>query len=95
MKLVNKTVREKLPTLYLQEPEKDAVAHVKFFTPWSNWTWYASEFYGKDTFFGLIQGFDKELGYFSLSELESARGPGGLRIERDLSFVPTALSELR
>ena len=30
----------------------DAIAQVKFFTPDSNWTWYATEFDGKDTFFG-------------------------------------------
>ena len=31
-----------------------------------------------------VDGFEKELGYFSLRELESARGPLGLPIERDL-----------
>ena len=47
-----------------------------------------------DTFFGLVQGFDEELGYFSLEELEQARGPGGLTVERDLSFKPRALSQV-
>lgn len=46
-------------------------------------------------FFGLVQGFEVELGYFSLAELEEIRGPGGLTIERDLHFEPRPLSEIR
>ena len=45
-------------------------------------------------FFGLVAGHEVELGYFALSELEEARGPLGLPIERDLHFEPTALTEL-
>ena len=90
MKLLTKELREKLPELYSNENKKDPKAVVKFFTPLSNWTWYATEFDGDDTFFGLVDGFDKELGYFSLAELESL----GPKIERDLWFSPTPLSEL-
>ena len=35
-----------------------------------------------------------EMGYFSLSELETVRGPWGLSIERDLWFEPRPLSQL-
>jgi hypothetical protein len=35
-----------------------------------------------------------ELGYFSLKELEEARGPLGLPIERDQLFEPKTLKEL-
>lgn len=73
----------------------DALARVKFFTPDSNWTWYASEFDGENIFFGLVIGFMPEFGYFSLSELEDALGPLGLPIERDLHFDPKSLRELR
>jgi len=55
----------------------------------------ASEFDGRDIFFGLVIGFEAEFGYFSLSELESVRGPLGLPIERDQHFRPRALVELR
>ena len=68
--------------------------YVKFFTPDSNWTWYATEFDGEDTFFGLVEGLCKEVGYFSLSELETVRGPMGLPIERDIHFKPKALEEI-
>jgi hypothetical protein len=72
----------------------DALAVVKFFTPDSGWTWYASEFDGEDTFFGLVSGFEVELGYFSLSELKRVRGKLGLPVERDLYFRPQTFKEL-
>ena len=95
MKLLTKELRAKLPPLYSTEKDEDPTAVAKFFTPDSNWTWYATEFDGEDRFFGLVDGFDKELGYFSLSELASARGPLGLPIERDRWFSPKPLSECR
>jgi hypothetical protein len=94
-RLLNKHCRMKIPKLYSQEekgPEAQAV--VKFFTPDGNWIWYATEFDGEDLFFGLVIGLETELGYFSLAELESVRGPLGLSIERDLHFGPTKLDEL-
>ncbi|HBG27922.1 MAG: hypothetical protein A2Y10_16505 [Planctomycetes bacterium GWF2_41_51] len=95
MKLLTKEIRKKLPPLYAQEDKGGkTVVHAKFFTPDSNWTWYATEFDGEDTFFGLVEGFEKELGYFSLKELESVRGSLGLPIERDLYFKPKTLEEI-
>jgi hypothetical protein len=95
MKLITEEIRKTLPPLYANENEKDPIARVKFFTPWTSWTWYATEFDGEDLFFGLVDGFEAELGYFSLAELESVTGPGGLRIERDLHFKPAPLSTIK
>jgi len=67
---------------------------VKFFTPDSHWSWYASEFDGEDTLFGLVIGHEIELGYWSLAELRQVRGPSGRLVERDLDFEPTSLREL-
>ena len=93
--LLTEELRKKLPELYECEDQGlNALAQVKFFTPDSNWTWYASEFDGEDIFFGLVSGLEVELGYFSLSELQSVRGPLGLPIERDLYYVPKTLQEL-
>lgn len=44
-------------------------------------------------FFGLVDGFDKEWGYFCLSELESVKGPFGLGIERDIHFDDEPVSK--
>lgn len=93
--LLDQASRERLPLLYANEEiGLAALALVKFFTPDSNWTWYASEFDGEDIFFGLVSGFEVELGYFALSELDEARGPLGLPIERDLHYDPKTLQEL-
>jgi len=96
MKLLTKELRAKLPKLYETEntPVEEKTAIVKFFQPWGSWTWYATEFDGDDLFFGLVHGFEKEWGYFSLRELESVTGPHGLKIERDLYFQPTKIKDL-
>jgi Protein of unknown function (DUF2958) len=95
MELLTNVLREQLPPLYSQEQEADPLVICKFFTPDSSWTWYALEFDGVDVFFGLVIGFEQELGYFLLSELQHAQGPLGLPIERDLHFPPTRLSVVR
>jgi len=95
MKLLTQEIRKKLPPLYSQDGKGGkAVAYVKYFSPSSSWSWYGVEFDGQDTFFGLVDGHCKELGYFSLSELESVRGPMGLPIERDLYWQPMTLREI-
>ena len=87
----------------------DALATVKFFSPDSGWVWYASEgspvdgdsYFDTDKekvdflFFGLVIGYEIELGYFSLSELTNTRGPSGLLIERDKFYQPKTLRELQ
>jgi hypothetical protein len=88
-------VRHKLPPLYANEKiGLDAVAQVKYFTPDGMWSWYGSEYDGEDVLFGLVAGFEVELGYFSLSELREVRGSLGLPVERDLHYEPKTLREL-
>jgi len=97
MDLLPEEVRKRLPPLYSQEEIQDPVVHVKFFTPDSNWTWYATEGSEQDDdfmFFGYVIGLEKEWGYFVLSELQAAKGPLGLPIERDLYFEPKPMSRV-
>ncbi len=102
MKLLTKEIEKKLPKLYSQEHVRDPVCKVKFFTPDSSFTWYVIEG-GKQEdgdwlLFGKVISHicpEGELGYVSLSELESVRGPLGLPVERDLFFSPTPLSECK
>ena len=103
MKLLTQKIRRQLPPLSADPPGGQAVAYVKYFTPDSNWTWWAtlgSPITGSDEaetdfqFFGLVQGHCRELGYFNLSELETVRGPLGLPIERDLYWKPKTLAEI-
>lgn len=103
MKLLPKSLRQKLPALYSQDDKGgNAVVYVKYFCPDSSWSWYVTE--GSPLpngdnqqdfrFFGLVDGLDKELGYFLLSQLASARGPMGLPIERDLHWQPRTLAQI-
>jgi hypothetical protein len=87
----------KIPALYSQsEKGSDAIVHVKLFTPDSNWTWYLTEYDPADRLaFGLCVFFvEAEMGYVSLAELETVRGPMGLRVERDLYWTPRPLREV-
>jgi hypothetical protein len=70
--------------------EPDPLPVVKLFNPMGAATWLATGLdEDDDTMFGLSDlGFGTpELGFFSLSEIESVRLPGGLGIERDLFFA--------
>ena len=74
-----------------KQNEKDLGKKVlKFFTPWSNWSWYVTEgekeSNGDWLFFGFVEGMEREWGSFRLSELTSVTGPMGLKIERDRWF---------
>ena len=84
-----------MPKLYAQDSKGDsAIAYVKYFTPRSNWTWYGTEYDPIERmFFGLVIGFEPELGYFSLDELEEMARKG--KVERDLYFDPTTIGQLR
>ena len=81
-----------------QTPNDQIPILVKFFCPWNQWTWYVTEAERRENgdwlFFGFVEGFEKELGYFVLSELTSVTGPGGLKIERDLHYDGHNLGEV-
>ena len=98
-KFITKEIEKALPKLYSQEDVSDPMVVAKWFSPYSNWRWFAIEWDGEDRFFGLVQGLDTELGYFSKQELEELTfGAGRFEVpavERDLSWQPKKLSEVR
>ena len=87
MKLLTKELIRQFPKLGETDgkPMGERKIIAKFFHPFSSWTWYAFEYDGTDEFFGLVDGHEKELGSFSLAELESVKVMG-LGIERDRYF---------
>ena len=91
MMLLTKAIEKKLRENGKKRP-KDAFPVVKFFTPDAGATWLITELDSDgDTMFGLCDlglGFP-ELGYVSLSELQSVRGRLGLPVERDRWFKAT------
>lgn len=94
MKLIPQ--KHTIPLLYATEDDNNPQCHIKLFTPDSNWTWYIIEIdESNEVCFGYVVGLEKELGYFSISELESVRGALNLPVERDVGFTPTLLSEVK
>lgn len=78
----------------------DAKVIVKFFSPYSNWTWYVTSGVKQDNgdwyLYGLVKGFESEIGPFMLSELDAAVGPGGApAVERDCYFGDHTLGEFK
>ena len=99
MKLLTAQIRKATPALYSQEGNKDPVAKAKFFSIRSDHRWYMTELNAETGLaFGLVTvNGEAELGYFDLNELGSLRAFGGRLpvVERDTSFTPTLLSEIR
>ena len=97
MKLLTKAIEKQLPPLYAQEKKgSNAKAFLKLFTPWTHWTWYVTE-YDPETqeCFGYVDGDFPELGYFSVTELESVKHPQlMLGIEREIHFEPIKLRDI-
>ncbi len=104
---LTKEILKRLPALYSNEDsdgnsiDKDPMVHVKFFNPCGSWSWFGIEYSDPAPdgiprlFYGLMHGDEDELGYFSLDELESVKGPLGIGIELDRWFHPIRLSVLR
>lgn len=97
MELMTGELEKLFPPLCTTEKKnpEDITVIAKFFDPTGSWTWYATEYDPKERlFFGFVRGFENELGYFSLDELESVKGRFGLGIERDLHFGKHTLAEV-
>ena len=70
-----------------QMPDADHIPVVKFFNPFGQGTWLATELdEDGDILFGLADLGYPELGSWSLSEMAAIRLPFGMEIERDLHF---------
>ena len=99
-KLMTKELGDTIPALYANEnvADYDAVlAPAKLFSPYNGWRWYITEWEAETGLcFGLVEGFETELGYFSLDELAEVTVFGGVpAVERDLYWEPTTLGEIR
>lgn len=87
MGLVTEELRAQLPSLYATQFEKDPMVWARLYSERDGWAWYVTEFDGTDLCFGWVVGWDEEMGYFALSELEAVGD-----VERDLGFEPCRLS---
>lgn len=95
MRLLTQELRRKLPRLYATEEQNNPTLICKFYLSMTPWVWYATEFDGKDTFYGYVEGsFKKDFEYFSLRRLENLQGPFRIRVQRDYTFKPQRLSDV-
>lgn len=100
MKLITSQILNKIKKTPLSSTDgkPNAKCIVKFFNPCGRGTWYAFEGEvqenGDILFFGIVDLFDKEYGYFTLSELQSIQLPFGLKIERDMYYTPQTKEEI-
>lgn len=88
---IRKTLNIILPSLDLVDEQENpqTVAH---FTNLKGWDWYiiAGKPFGEDDFylFGLVNGYEKELGFFTLKQIIDA---GGIY---DLEFIPIGVYDI-
>ncbi len=95
--LLTEELRKALPKLREQQGSDDPIVYAIFFFPLSDWRWLVTEGErrGDDfIFFGYVFGFEAELGYFALSELEGVN-IDGLKVERIEDFEPAPLKTIR
>lgn len=94
--LMTREIAEGLPRLYEQDGAGDPTVYVHYFSCVNGWDWWLLEFDGTDEAFGLVEGYDDELGYFSIKEMEELNHQMGFAaIERDEHFEPKSLSAVR
>lgn len=101
MKLITRQIEKRLEKfpLYSQNSKGDNATIVcKFFL--ASWTWYVLEAQkqpnGDYLFYGIVDnGRELERGYFRLSELESLRVWGCVKVERDMYFNPIVVGKCK
>jgi hypothetical protein len=91
MKLMTEEISKQAQEQYgLGADMQNQLIVAKFFDPCGAWSWYVmnQDPNDPDYLWGIVDGFEVEAGSFSLSELETVKGPLGIGIERDLYFTP-------
>lgn len=91
--LMTEEIAKTVPRLYGQDGAEDPTVYAHYFSCVNGWDWWLLEFDGTDEAFGLVEGYDDELGYFSIKEMaELNRQMGFAAVERDEHFSPKPLS---
>ena len=99
-KLMTKELGAKIPRIGANDEVDDyddVLAPAKLFSPYTGWRWYITEWPAETGLcFGLVEGFEVELGYFDLTELAESTVLGNVpAVERDLYWEPKTIGEIR
>ena len=95
MQLMTQEIAEQLKNQFPMGSDMEQLVVVKFFDPCGSWSWFAMNMdEDGDYIWGVVRGFEIEMGSFSLSELQEYKGRLGIGIERDLYFKPIPAKEL-
>ena len=96
MLLITKEIARKAQEQFDLGSDLDQMVVAKFFDPCGSWTWYLmnQDPEDPDYLWGIVKGFEVEMGSFSLNELQNTKNRFGLGIERDLLWHPRKASEV-
>ena len=96
MKLMTKAIEKKAQKQYPLGDSMEQKVVAKFFDAGGSWSWYLmnQDPTNPDYMWGIVSGFEVEMGSFSLSELQSHHGAFGLGIERDKFFKEMTAKEV-
>ena len=92
MQLLTKKITEMAHKQYPKGSDFDQMVVAKFFDAFGSWSWYLMNIDPADDDYcwGIVKGFEVEMGSFLMSELKSLKVNNLVpRIERDLYFKPT------
>ena len=89
MKLITDKIAEQAEKQYDEGSDMEQKVVAKYFDPMGSWKWFLMNKKKDDSYcWGIVKGFEVEMGSFSIDELESIKLPFGLGIERDTLFEP-------
>lgn len=96
MKLLTQKITEKAAEQYPKGSDMDQLVVAKFFNPLNSWTWYLMNLDPEDHGYawGIVKGFEVEVGSFDMNELQNMKVGLGLGIERDINFRPMPAREV-
>ena len=91
-KLMTKELGDTIPAMGANENADDydeVLAPAKLFSPYTDWNWYITVWDPKTGLcFGLVEGFETEIGYFHLTELSEVTVLDSVpAVERDQTFA--------
>lgn len=96
MLLITKAIKKNAQKQFSKGSDMSQLVVAKFFDPCGSWTWYLmnQDPDDPDYLWGIVKGFEIEMGSFSLSELSSVKNALGIGIERDRYFTPKPASKI-